>query len=784
MKLFFCTGLITFLFAGISFAQHDHASHAHHAGQLVTLRDVQPLLSQAIRLKEALDYLGSPLSPEDEKKLDALVHHAINDETGKKIQHILDPYCLAFVDINPEGRVKVDRGLAKARLVQNGWTSFLVKVKNDAGSTPSIFVESPNALSAMNVSSGSHAVKKEHMITRGQVENRFLEAKMYTGRPLLSNLTGYKLEYAVVQLYSSQSGQREVEIGFNVGQGSQDIGFRNTTHILFDIRPSVKVKFNIKDDNGSPAMASFTITDKVDRMAGRLGGVYPLPSRRVAEYDEYPDFFFQKQIYRSNGEHVLLPAGKYEITYTRGPEYIPQVKEVTIPENIDSTEIAFQLKRWIHMSKLGWHSADHHVHAAGCAHYDSPQEGVPPSAIWRQALGEDLNISALLTWGPSWYYQKNYFTGKDNKLSTNKNIIRYDVEVSGFPSSHAGHIVLLGLKEDDYPGTTKVEEWPSWTLPILKWARSQGGIVGYAHSGSGLQPIKATKKFPNYETPNMDGIGANEYVVTVANDAVDFYSLGNTPAVWELNMWYHTLNSGFRTRASGETDFPCIMDDRIGMARSYFKSDKAMSYENYLEALKKGRNYVSDGKTHVMDFAVNNVEMGTKNSEVKLKKPQSVTVKADVVSYLYELTDDITEEQRTADKKYWDVEWSRVNRTRNIRAELIINGFPVDTVMVLADGKITPIEFKYNVTKSCWAAIRIWGSAHTNPIFITVNNVPIAEKLSAEWCLNALEQCWLKKEPNIRQEEKEEAKQGYDTARKKYKEIIELATRTEQTLGK
>ena len=33
--------------------------------------------------------------------------------------------------------------------------------------------------------------------------------------------------------------------------------------------------------------------------------------------------------------------------------------------------------------------------------------------------------------------------------------MRYDVEVSGFPSSHAGHVVLLGLKEQDYPGARR-----------------------------------------------------------------------------------------------------------------------------------------------------------------------------------------------------------------------------------------------------------------------------------------------------------------------------------------
>ena len=73
----------------------------------------------------------------------------------------------------------------------------------------------------------------------------------------------------------------------------------------------------------------------------------------------------------------------------------------------------------------------------------------------RQILGEDLNVGCVLTWGPCWYYQKQFFAGKDHPLSTPEHLMRYDVEVSGFPSSHAGHLFLLRLKEQDYPGTTK-----------------------------------------------------------------------------------------------------------------------------------------------------------------------------------------------------------------------------------------------------------------------------------------------------------------------------------------
>jgi hypothetical protein len=172
------------------------------------------------------------------------------------------------------------------------------------------------------------------------------------------------------------------------------------------------------------------------------------------------------------------------------------------------------------MSKFGWYSADHHIHAAGCSHYESPEEGVKPLNMFRQIKGEDLNLGSNLTWGPSWYYQKQYFTGKDDSLSDKQNLLRYDIEVSGFPSSHAGHICLLNLKEDDYPNTKVIEDWPSWTLPVLQWAKKQGGITAYAHSGWGLEPVTPTSAIPNYVVPKLDGIGANEYVVTVTRTAI------------------------------------------------------------------------------------------------------------------------------------------------------------------------------------------------------------------------------------------------------------------------
>ena len=348
--------------------------------------------------------------------------------------------------------------------------------------------------------------------------------------------------------------------------------------------------------------------------------------------------------------------------------------------------------------------------------------------------------------------------------------MHYDVEVSGFPSSHAGHLVLLGLKEDDYPGTTRVEEWPSWDLPVLQWGQRQGGIVGFTHSGWGLQ-VKSDK-LPNYEMPGFDGIGANEYIVDVTHDAVDFISTVDTPSVWELNIWYHTLNVGFRTRVSGETDFPCIYDDKVGLGRSYIKLDK-LTYQGWIEGVRDGRCYVGDGKSHLMDFTVNGVEVGTGKSEIHLKGPQKVHITAKVAAFLDPYPDPSFHNLGYEKKPYWDVERARVPNTREVPVELIVNGESVATKNLLADGQVREMAFDVTIDKSSWIALRILPSSHTNPIFALVDDKPIrASRRSAEWCLAAVDQCWSQKAPRIRDSEQAAARKAYDHAREVYRKRL------------
>ena len=594
------------------------------------------------------------------------------------------------------------------------------------------------------------------------------------------------MEYRIALLYSRDSGKREATLSFNVGQGTQDLGFRSDVPILFDCKPAVKVTLNVYDHDGQPTTGQFTFRD-------REGRIYPARSKRMA-----PDFFFHDQIYRHHGETVNLPPGHYEVTYSRGPEYRVLKKDIIVPDGDAHTE-NFQLIRWIHLANESWYSGDHHIHAAGCAHYDAPAQGVDPAAMMRHILGEDLNVGCVLSWGPCWYHQKQFFSGKLDELSEPRYLMRYDVEVSGFPSSHAGHLCLLNLKEDDftYPQpqnftwsydnekgdfegtkTARLGQWPSWNLPILQWGKNQGGVVGYSHSGAGLA-VK-DHSLPNYLIPPFNGIGANEYIVDVTHNACDFISSVDTPLPWELNIWYHTLNCGYQCRISGETDFPCVYGERVGLGRVYVKldGDQPLTYQAWIEGIKDGRSYCTDGSAHLYDFEINGLELGEKGSSgeasvLQTKAGQPLQISVNASALLPDKPKSNIKSRPLTHKPYWHAERARVDETRNVAVELIVNGYPVETREILADGTVHPLTFNLTPDQSSWIALRMFAAAHTNPIFVEVDGKPIrASKRSAQWCIDSVAQCWKSKKPRIRPHELDDAKKAYQFATEQYEQRL------------
>ena len=723
--------------------------------------EAQPLKSQVRRVIEALEFLGQPLPEKSRTSLGAALATTDEMESVRAIQKVLDQHCIAAVNINAESRVKVAPGPAKPELVEKGWTVFLVKVHNEARINPKLKASSPNAAPMVIRSSGSPDPKLR--VTPEQVPDRWLDISTFDSQPMTQTLSGLEVEYRIVQLYSRDAGRREAKLAFDVGQGTQDIGFRNSVAVLFNCQPAVPVTLRVVDHDGKPTTGQFVIRDA-------RGRVYPARSRRLE-----PDFFFHDQIYRHDGESVRLPSGTYNVSFSRGPEYENLTRTIVVGDK-PQTE-TFALKRWIHMASKNWFSGDHHIHAAGCAHYEAPTQGVKPDAMMRHILGEDLNVGCVLSWGPCWYHQKQFFDGTVHKHSQPDYLMRYDVEVSGFPSSNCGHLCLLRLKEDDYPGTTRIEQWPSWDLPVLKWGKEQGGVVGFSHSGWGLQV--ADEQLPSYKMPRFDGIGANEYIVDVVHDVCDFISAVDTPIVAELSIWYHTLNCGYQCRISGETDFPCIYGERVGLGRIYVKLDSSdLNYDDWVFGLKDGRSYCGDGLSHLYDFKINGLGVGEKNDDgsasvLPIQSGQGLIISCSAAAKL-EATPREDIRRRSLDQKpYWHIERARIGNSSKVPVELIVNGKSVETQEILADGSIHDLKFDYKPERSSWVAVRIFPSCHTNPIFVEIDGQPIrASKRSAKWCLDAVDVCWNSKKPIIREREREEARAAYDVARQAYQKIL------------
>jgi hypothetical protein len=651
---------------------------------------------------------------------------------------------------------------------------------------------------------------------------------MFQSPPMTERLSGLEVEYALALFYSSEAGRREATIVFDVGQGNQDLGFRGQAPVLFDVRPAVAMTLRVQDFDGRPTTARLVFRDK-------LGHVYPPQPKRLA-----PDFFFQPHIYRQDGETVLLPPGKFFMQASRGPEYQVIEQILNIKSEIqENPTIDVQLKRWINPLAHGFYGGDHHIHAAGCAHYTSPTEGVTPADMFRQVKGEGLNVGCVLTWGPCYDFQRRFFAPQAHEISEPLTLLKYDLEISGFGSAALGHVCLLNLKDQTYPGSegTSTKGWPTWTTPVLRWAKEQGGVTGYAHSASGLaiDPAAAAKRLlvkadadrdgrlthneaaaallpesraaidenrdglleqrelaaslnrvadqlPNLAVPEMNGVGAMEISVSTAEGVCDFISAMDTPRIQEWNCWYHLLNCGFPLKASGETDFPCMSSRSVGQGRVYVHLGDAepFNFANWCEGLRAGRSYVSDGYAHALEFTVNGVSPG--RGEVALRKTEQVAVRAKVafaaempLAVAYGGVVPPAGKRVVGDTVLLHGPRSEaVQRGGERLVELVVNGSAVASRTVPADGAMHELSFDVPIERSSWIALRQFPQLHTNPVNVLVGGRPIRTSAeSARWCVETIELLWQNRQQRIAPAEREEARRTFDRAIAVYRRIAE-----------
>ena len=782
----------------------------------------QPLGANVVRLMKALEYLGAPLP----KSTVSQLHEAARRRDAERLQALLDPHVLFVVSINPELRVKVNSGPGNRQLQQAGFTPKLVKVLNAATIASPLKISSPQAGpvysgAALGILARQAQTELNENENVKRATDRFLSIEMFDSPPMTKHLSGLEVEYQIALVYCSEAGKREATIAFDVGQGTQDLGFRSETPILFDVQKAVPVTVEVLDHDGTPTTARLTLRDA-------QGHIYPPQAKRLA-----PDFFFQPHIYRGNGDTILLPPGRFNVEYTRGPEYVRRQTELVVSAYADS-RLQLRLERWIQPSEFGFYCGDHHIHAAGCSHYDSPTQGVTPSHMFRQIKGEGLHVGCVLTWGPCFDFQRQYFSPVASSLSEPTTVMKYDLEISGFGSAAMGHVCLLNLEDQTYPNSagTKTKGWPTWTVPVMRWAKQQGGVTGFPHSAfavdaevsaewilsrfdkdsdarldrneaesalltHGFDAIdkdqdryldaaelatatdSAKDKLPNLAIPNMNGRGALEICVSTAEGVCDFISAMDTSRTGEWNTWYHLMNCGFPLKVSGETDFPCMSGRRVGQGRVYVRLGNVttVDFKTWCRGLAEGRSYVSDGFAHALEFNVNNRRPGLE--PVRIPKPATVKVEA-TVAFASSVPEGVAYGNQTPNS---GLEY--VGDTVNLHAkrsdrlilggkrvvELVVNGSVAATREVRADGKLHQLSFDVPIEQSSWIAIRQFPQLHTNPVDVIVGERPIrASQASARWCEEVVRSLWQKRKGQIAEHERAVAEETYARAIKTFRD--------------
>ncbi len=351
------------------------------------------------------------------------------------------------------------------------------------------------------------------------------------------------------------------------------------------------------------------------------------------------------QFYSVGNSEVSLPAGSYQLKAFKGIEYLIQKREIHIQSG-KTVDLRLEMSRWINLPEQGWYSADAHLHIARPI-----RELDPFISKWMQA--EDVHVGNFLQWGHSKYFHNTpqYAHGPAGFYREGDYLLATGQEN---PRTHfRGHTITLGAHSSiNFP--------ESYLLYQLYWeeARRQGALSGYAHFGlKGGAPFGLAIDLP-------DGL-LSFLEVLQFNDAV-------------YDVWYDILNTGFRLAPIAGTDYPCLKT-LPGRDRFYTQVQGPLTYEAWLEGVRRGRTFVTNGP--VLEFRVNSKGMG---EEVALKKSASVLVEGRV---RFDPTRDAVE-----------------------RLEVIENGELLRSFPRAGHMAEISFQFQHHIRETAWLAVRAIGT--------------------------------------------------------------------------
>ena len=372
---------------------------------------------------------------------------------------------------------------------------------------------------------------------------------------------------------------------------------------------------------------------------------------------------------------IEVPHGPLTIEAVKGFEYYSTKETVEIKAG-ERSKVTLTLSRMTNMPARGWYSGSTHVHM----NYAGDLHNTLENLMFMSAAEDQSVVNELVANKDNRILDYQFFTGETSHLSTPERVLFVSEEYR--PAFH-GHVYFLGLTEhllspfaSGYEGTAIYSLYPSNT-DMLRLAGEQGAFRGYVHPYFGENDPLSGKE------PSLGG--AKSFPVDVALGTVE--GLETTYANHAtLLVWHHVLNNDFKIVLTGGEDSISNLyrSAVVGSQRSYvYLGDKPLTYSNWLEALREGRTFATNGP--LLTFTVNGAMPG---EDVRL--PQNggtVTLKGEVQSIV------------PLDK-----------------VMIMNNGEILKTVPLDETGSNAVFEITVDVDESGWYTLQAEGKRNTLPI--------------------------------------------------------------------
>ncbi len=372
-----------------------------------------------------------------------------------------------------------------------------------------------------------------------------------------------------------------------------------------------RITLSIVTETGRPTGARIRLTNTAGEYFAPLGHLTkPDISRRTAGdliLGDGKDTPLTLYALVYDGALIDLPPGRYLVEARKGYEYEPVRKEVNIAL-AGGQKVELRLRKFADFEAHGWYPGDTHMHFPD------------PAGIRYEMECEGLRVCSLLLLksgyrdpprpGEGYFWNAEHFTGRLSPVSDGNHFIKVGEE---FRHGLLAHLIFQNLKSIVWPVSTGGlresgaggYDWPLM-LHACDDARAQGALVTWAHW-----------PYPSLEAPLDIALGRIDSLDLLTTGSpfehhpilVDIYKMQG-PKVYSLapiDVYYHYLNCGFRLAASSGSD-KMGLNPPMGSARVYVKTEGPLTYESWLDGIRKGRTFASNYP--LLEFTVNGKEPG------------------------------------------------------------------------------------------------------------------------------------------------------------------------------